>query len=162
MAAARVISPKCFFIAWIFGWVVAVYLPSAAIALARLSTLTKDQGFFAATLAIADEVSPAAKIGYAVLLALLLFAARRLPKLRRNSTLVLDVALACLAMLLVIALLPAEWSRGFGVGLSGVRFEAEATVIYLTSAAASGFTFHRSEAKCLRPRERATHAPHGS
>lgn len=162
MAAARVISPKCFFIAWIFGWAVAVYLPSAAIALAQLSPLAKDQGFLAATLAVADEVSPAAKIGYALLLALLLLAARRLPKLPRSSTLALDVALACLAMFLVIALLPGEWSRGFGVGLSGVRFGTEATLIYVASAAASGIVFHRAEAKCLRRPERAPSGLHGS
>jgi hypothetical protein len=160
--AARVISPKCFFIAWIFAWVVAVYPPSAAIALARLSPLTNDQGFLAATLAVADDVSPAAKIGFALLLALLLLAARRLPTLGRKSTLVPDVAAACLAMFLVIALLPAEWSRGFGVGLSGDRFGTEVTLIYLVSAAASGLTFRRSEAKCLRRLKRTSDGLHVS
>jgi hypothetical protein len=133
-----------------------VYLPSAAIALARLSPMALDRGFFAATFAIADEVAPAAKIGFALLMALMLFAARKLSNFRRGTTLALDIALACVAMCLVIALLPADWSRGFGVGLSGVRFAPEVTLVYLASAAASGLAFHLSERKCVG---RHSHSP---
>jgi hypothetical protein len=152
--ATRVISPKCFFAAWIFGWVVAIYLPSALFALTGLSPLAEGRGFFAATFAIADEVAPAAKIGFAVLLGLLLFATRK-ARLRRAAIIAADMLFACAAMFLVLALLPAAWSRGFGVGMVGVRFMQDVTLIYLAGAALAGLVFSLSEARCRGRRMRS-------
>jgi hypothetical protein len=53
-------------------------------------------------------------------------------------------------MLAVLASLPAEWSRGFGVGLSGNRFDPGLLAVYLFSAALAGLAFHLAEKSCLR------------
>jgi len=59
-------------------------------------------------------------------------------------------------MLLVLALLPEQWSPGFGIGLMGRRFAPEVTIIYLAAALLSGLVFSLSEAKCLARRAKAT------
>ena len=141
------VRPKCFFVALVLAWVVAIYVPSAAIAAAGLSPLAEGRNFAAAVWAVADEVAPAAKIGFAVLLGFLLFVRRRL-----GSSLALpaDIVLASASMLLIVALLPRAWSRGFGVGLAGIRFDPAPLAIYLAAAAFAGLVFHFSETRCLR------------
>ena len=69
---------------------------------------------------MADEVAPAAKIGFALLFVLLLAARRRL--LPRPAV-PADMILGAAAMLAVVAVLPRNWSRGFGIGLAGARFD---------------------------------------
>ena len=129
------------------AWAVAIYVPSGLVALAGMSPLAEGRSLPAATFAVADEVSPAAKIGYALLLGSLLAAAGRIP-LGRPLRIATDVLIACAATLLMLALLPAGWSRGFGIGLGGARFDTAATAVYLAGAALSGFTFSLSEARC--------------
>jgi hypothetical protein len=148
MIAAKSISLRCFFAAWIFGWATAVYGPSAVIAAAGLSPLAAEKSFPAGTFAVADEVAPLAKIGFALLFAILLFAARKALNWQGIATLLMDAALAVLAMLLTLALLPADWSRGFGVGLTGERFATAATLIYVAGAALAGLVFSVSYRKC--------------
>jgi hypothetical protein len=145
--AANPVSPKCLFAAWIVGWAVAIYLPSALVALTGLSALTEGRSLPAATIAVADEVAPAAKIGFGLLFALLLFAVRRLNP-RGWLMLGADIAAACLASFIVVAFLPREWSRGFGIGLTGERYHLEALAIYLLGAVAAGFAASTSYRKC--------------
>ena len=144
----RQTSLKCFFIAWIFGWATAIYLPSAVIAATRLSPLAEGRSFPAATFAVADEVAPFAKIGFALALGLFMFGARRILPARGMAAVLADAALAAGAMLLTLALLPADWSRGFGIGLTGERFAPAATAIYLLGALVAGVQFSVSEARC--------------
>jgi hypothetical protein len=99
-------------------------------------------------LAVADEVAPAAKLLFGGLLALFTFVARRLVPLQSYSAVVLDMILALTSMLLVLALLPEDWSRGFGIGLVGTRFAPGATMIYAAGAILSGLVFSLSESKC--------------
>ena len=146
--ASNRFSPKCFFLALIAGWFVAIYVPSALIALNGLSPLAHARGLPAATFAVADEVAPAAKILFAILFGMMLFFARRfvLPSTHRLAT---DMLVGCVAMLLVLAVLPAEWSRGFGVGLTGARFALDPLLMYLVGASLAGLSFFTSEGKCL-------------
>jgi hypothetical protein len=53
-------------------------VPSALIMLADLSPLAAGRGIVTGTLAVADEVVPAAKPGYATLVAVFMLTARRL------------------------------------------------------------------------------------
>jgi hypothetical protein len=145
----RPISLKCVFVAWILGWATAVYLPSALIAAAHLSPLADGRSLPAATFAVADEVAPFAKIGFALAFALLLLGTRKLSVLRRLTAALTDAALAAAAMLLTLTLLPADWSRGFGIGLTGVRFSPDVTAIYLLGAALAGVVFAISEGRCV-------------
>lgn len=142
-------TPKCVFAAWIVGWAVAVYLPSALIYLAGLSPLARGRAPLGGIFAVADEVAPFAKIGFGVAFAALTFAARRLAPSRGPVAIAVDLMAACVAMLLVLAVLPQDWSRGFGIGLTGSRFAPAATMIYLAGALAAGLAFSLSEARCL-------------
>ena len=147
-AMANRLSPKCLFAAWIFGWVIAIYLPSLLVALAGLSPLAEGRSLPAATFAVADEVAPAAKIGFALLFGLMVIGIRRL-NLRLWLELAADVAAACLATLIVLAFLPREWSRGFGIGLTGERYQGEALAIYLVGAVLAGLVFSISYRRCV-------------
>lgn len=141
-------SLKCFFIAWIFGWATAVYLPSALIAATHFSPLEEGNSLPAATFSVADEVAPFAKIGFALAFGLFMFGARKLLPIRGAPAVLADAALAGAAMLLTLALLPANWSRGFGIGLTGERFAPGVTAIYLLGAVLAGLLFSISEARC--------------
>lgn len=143
----RPIRPKCFFVALIAGWVVAIFLPSAMIAAAGLSPLAAGRNLAAATFEVADEVAPAAKIGFALLFAGLLCVRRRWT---RVPALPADILIGCLAIATVAALLPSDWSRGFGVGLSASRFDPALTAVYLVGGALAGAAFHLGERSCRR------------
>jgi hypothetical protein len=140
--------PKCLFIGLIFGWVVAIFLPSALIAMLGLSPLAQGRSFPAATFAVADEVAPLAKIGFILLLAAGLIAARCFLRARREIV-AADVLIAVAAMLATLAFIPAEYSRGFGIGLGGGRFSAGPLAIYLIGAVAAGLTAGLAEARCI-------------
>lgn len=145
MRLARTLTPKCFFVAWIFGWVMAIYVPSFLITAVGVSPLTTRNNFLSDVFAVADEVAPAAKLAFAIFFASFLILARKFGSAR--ATLV-DMALGAAAMLLVIALIPQGWSRGFGIGLAGTRFAALPTAIYIGGGLLSGFVFSTSEARC--------------
>lgn len=141
-------TAKCFFVGWLFGWVTAIYVPSLLIALTGLSPLAGEDGFLGATLAVADEVAPAAKLGFAVLMAAFVIIARRVSPTRGLPAVALSMLFALTAMLLVLAVLPQTWSRGFGIGLTGTRFAPGATLIYVAGALLSGLIFALCEARC--------------
>ena len=139
-------SPKCFFAAWVLGWTTAVYLPSLLISLLSLSPLPPVGNLFLDVFEIADEVSPAAKLSYGIIFGALVIAARA-GGARRG--LLVNVPIGVISIALVVALLPENWSRGFAIGLNGVRFDPLPTAIYLPGGAASGLVFSLVETKCL-------------
>jgi cell division protein FtsW (lipid II flippase) len=129
----------------LFAWVVAIFLPSGLIALFDLSAAAAGRNFLSATFEVADQVAPAAKLSFVILFAALLLIAHRL---RRQLDLASAILAACLAMLLTLALLPATYSRGFGIGLANSRFDPALLAIYLASAVLAGLTFSSAETKC--------------
>jgi hypothetical protein len=148
MRSDRSVPIRCFFAAWIFGWVIAIYLPSAVVALTGLSPVGAGRSIPSAIFAVADEVAPAAKLLFAGLFGGLVLAARKFSPVQGSPVIVLNMVLALAAMLLVVALLPPEWSRGFGIGLTGKRFALDATLIYAAGGLLSGLVFSLSEARC--------------
>lgn len=137
----RISDLKCGGPAWLFGWVTAVFLPSLLIALARhgLADLP------ATTWKTADDMGPFAKLMLGGLLLLGFFLATRL----KTGPLALRAALAGLAaMALTLALLPAAWSRGFGIGLTGARFDPQLLPWYAVGALASGIVFALALTRC--------------
>lgn len=147
------LSPKCFFIAWVFAWVAAIFIPSAAISFWGLSPLAIENDFFGGIIAVADEVAPAAKLSFAIIFACLLLVARAA---RPTPGAILDSILGAVSILVVLALLPSDWSRGFGIGLFGTRFAALPTAIYVIGGLSSGLVFSISEARCKKRRAHAT------
>jgi hypothetical protein len=147
-AAAPPFRLKCFFLALTLAWVIAIFLSSAVVALAGLSPLAHGKALPQATWAVADEVAPAAKIAFVLILAPLLYGSER--RLRGTRALAANVAAPCAAMLLALLLVPQDWSRGFGIGLSGTRLDPLPLALYLASAAVAGIAFHLSSARCRR------------
>lgn len=116
------------------------------IALLSLSPIAPGGHPLLDTFEVADEVSPAAKLTYAILFGALVMSSRAGGAGRGVS---INSLIGVLSIALVVALLPENWSRGFGVGLNGMRFDPLPTAIYLIGGFASGVVFSLSEAKCL-------------
>jgi hypothetical protein len=154
MPSAGANSAKCFFVAWVLAWATAVYLPSLAITLLSLSPLPSGGNLLLDTFQVADEVSPAAKLTYAALFGAFMISARVVGAGHGVPT---SVVVGVVSIALVVALLPEAWSRGFGIGLKGVRFDPLPTAIYLIGGFASGVVFSLLEAKCLSRGQ--SHAP---
>lgn len=132
---------KCSGPAWLFGWVTAVFLPSLLIAFERHGLA----GLPGATWKVADDVGPFAKLLLGALLMLFFWLATRL----RFGPLALRAALAGLAaMALTLALIPAGYSRGFGIGLTGARFDPAVLPWYAIGAVAAGCVFALALARC--------------
>ena len=154
MKSVRLPSVKCLFAGWVFGWVTAIYLPSFSIAVLSLSPLATGDNLFLDAFAVADEVSPAAKLAFAILFGGFLLIAR----LAGAHRWLIDAALGVVSMLLVVAFLPEQSSRGFGVGLNGTRFDMLPTLIYVVGGFLSGVVFSFSAARCLARSQRpSTH-----
>lgn len=142
---------RCWFTAWVLGWAMTVYVASAAIAALGLSgAVPRPAGLgelLASTFRVADLVSPQAKLMPGLLLALGFggVAAARLPVV---GSLLLAIATALAATLATLAFLPAAWSRGFGIGLTGDRFDGATLPIYLAAAVMSGIGFALTHARC--------------
>jgi hypothetical protein len=144
--------PKCFFPAWLFAWVVAIFLPSAIIAYLGLSPAAAEIGvgfdnIFATTWKVGDDVGPFAKLSFGALSLAQFFAVQRM-RLERIALVVVSVVAGAFAMTLALALLPAEYSRGFGVGLSGERFQPTLTAIYALGGALAGAMFAFALQRC--------------
>lgn len=137
------------------GWATAVYLPSLALALLSLSPRATGENLFVDAFQVADEVSPAAKLAFAILFGGFLVGIRMAGATRR---LLVDAIIGVVSMMLVVAFLPEYWSRGFGIGLNGIRFDTLLTTIYLIGGFVGGIVFSLSEARCvLRSQKHAVH-----
>lgn len=139
---------RCFGIAWVGAWALSVYLPSVMIAWSQLP----GGGFALRRLAadtfhVADAMAPLAKLMLGGLLLPAFLLADRLARERRVA-LALGAVAAMAAMLLTLVLIPADWSRGFGIGLTGERLPPGLLPLYLGGAAVAGIVRAVSVAKC--------------
>lgn len=146
---------RCGFPAWIAGWVTAIFLPSILIAYAGLSAPASaiGQGFEklpATAWKVADDVGPAAKLILGGLLGLLFFAAERLRARRALTRYIASIVGGLIAVPATLLLVPSEYSRGFGVGLTGARFDAATLPLYLIGGATAGLIFTWALARCQR------------
>ncbi|MVZ98099.1 hypothetical protein EUU23_10385 [Sphingorhabdus sp. IMCC26285] len=128
------------------GWATAVYLPSLSIAALSLSPLAAGTNVFVDTFQVADEVSPAAKIAFAVIFGGSLVGMRMAAA---KSRMLVDALVGVISIILVVAFLPEDWSRGFGIGLNGIRFDTVPTTIYVIGGFLGGIIFSLSEAQCV-------------
>jgi hypothetical protein len=103
----------------------------------------------AATWEVADEVGPAAKLLLIATFAALVLAGERLGGTRGlGQRYVVNTGLGVAAMLLTLALVPAARSRGFGIGLTGARFDPAALPWYAFGAALGAVAFTVSATRC--------------
>lgn len=146
----RAVPLGCLAPAWLFAWVTAIFLPSLLIALLPPHALLAGGNVLQETWRIADAIGPFAKLALGGVLAVTLTIASRL----RARSLVVDCAIAMiasgLAMGATLALLPADLSAGFGVGLTGQRFDFALLPLYAIGAGAAGVVFALSVWSCER------------
>lgn len=92
---------------------------------------------------IADEIGPAVKIALIILFGSLIFIFRNHYK-GRNKSYVKSILFALISVMLVLLLLPADYSRGYGIGLTGERLDPDVLPLYLIGAVACGITYSLS------------------
>ncbi|MCD2323557.1 hypothetical protein LQ953_05950 [Sphingomonas sp. IC-56] len=138
---------RCFGIAWVLGWAVAIYLPSVLIAWDQLGGRFDLRRLLADTWHVADAMAPGAKLMLGGLMLVGFLAADRFGRNRRVAV-VLGAVAGAAALLLTLLLLPAEWSRGFGIGLTGERLPRGLLPFYLGGAAVAGVFNALSVAAC--------------
>ncbi|GAB2787396.1 hypothetical protein GCM10027275_35150 [Rhabdobacter roseus] len=90
---------------------------------------------------IADEMGPAVKLSLVLLFGTFVFLFKERIRQDRVLFYASSIGFALLSMLLVLALLPADLSRGYGVGLTGRRFDGKMMPIYATGAFLGGAAF---------------------
>lgn len=133
-------SLNTFLVAWLPAWGIVVFLSSAIIAWRGLTESAGGAGLEAmisGTWPVADLVSPAAKLSIGgMLLAGFLALARWRPS--GLLAVIVGVAIGLLAMVVPLALLPIDLSRGFGAGLAGLRFDPDLSAAYLAAAVVGG------------------------
>jgi hypothetical protein len=143
------------------GWVTMVFVSSALIVLRGVPNATTragvgNPGWIAATWRVADEMAPAAKLLLVVLFAALLWLGERRGRTSTSgyvsqplwSAYAVNIALGTAAMALTLALVPAAFSRGFGVGLTGDRFDPPVVPLYLVSGALGAVAYTFSLIRC--------------
>jgi hypothetical protein len=148
-------SFRCFLPAWIAAWVTAVFVPSALIAYLGLSNAAASVGtgfhrLPASTWKVADDVGPLVKLMLGGLLFVCLLGLGRMHSLSRGARYSGSVAIGVIAVAVIIALVPATFSRGFAVALTGTRFDPLTTPIYLLGGALSGLSFMLGLERCSR------------
>lgn len=105
---------------------------------------------------VADEMAPAAKLLLVALFAVLFWFGERWPRAgtpwhqppSARKRCALNIVLGVAAMVLTLALVPVDFSRGFGVGLTGARFDPAVLPVYLLSGALGAIAFTFSVARC--------------
>ena len=147
-------TAKCFLFGWVAGWAAMLYLSCVLIWLAGLARVVSGAHGAAAVFAIADAVSPWAKLAIGIAIGACLLARRWLMPLAGGQGLLADGVLAAVGMALSLALLPQEWSAGFGIGLTGARFAPLASLLYLCSALLGGVLAGQLEASCRTNRSK--------
>jgi hypothetical protein len=139
---------KCWLGALLLAWVVQIFGTSALVAIFLHSEATVP-----AIWAVADDVAPFAKISFILFLALLVTPLRHHDLAAWPSQLAWWTMASVTALLLVLALLPAYLSRGFGIGLTGARFDPAVLPVYLSGAILGGIAGGLLHRRCrLRSR----------
>jgi hypothetical protein len=88
---------------------------------------------------IADEMGPFVNISIVFLFGGLLYIFRKI--LKNRFFYLTNIISALIAVILVLAFLPENISRGYGIGLTGFRFDPKTFPIYLAGAAFGGTVY---------------------
>lgn len=142
---------RCFLMAWISAWAVVVFLPSAVLAYAGISSSAAAIGtglhhLPASSWKVADDVGPAVKLMMGGILLIGFLCLIRIRHVRYPAAFLIGlVAVAATA-----ALIPASLSRGFASALTGARFDWTTTPIYAIGGICAGLTFVASFSRCRR------------
>lgn len=100
--------------------------------------------FFISTWEIADETGPIVKISIIVIFAILVSISTNVTKFPKNSIYLVNAILAILSVVIVLGCLPKAYSRGFGIGLTGIRFDHQTLPMYLIGSVLGGLVYSYS------------------
>lgn len=128
------------------AWVTMIFGTSALLFLVsslnfKIYSSNKLLNFFNTTWEIADEVGPVVKISIIVVFALLVTAREKFTRHPTTNAYWINALLAVIANVVVLGFLPQAYSRGFGIGLSGTRFDRQTLYIYLVGAVLGGLVY---------------------
>jgi hypothetical protein len=153
MAAERS-ELRCTLTALLAAWVTMIF--GTSLLMAAFGPLGADQtglwDLARAALDGADEMGPAVKLLLIALFALQVLGGRRFDPQRPWQRAAVNAAFGMSAMLLALAMIPESFSRGFGVGLTGARFDPAVLPLYLCGGALGGVVFALSRARCRAAR----------
>lgn len=149
---------RCWMLALLSGWVTVVFTSSVLIVLRDVPNAMTRAGFgspgwIAASWRVADEMAPSAKLLLVAILAMLLWLSEqwlpaRMADAQTWQSFLRNIGIGWVSMILTLALVPADLSRGFGVGLSGTRFDPVVLPLYLVSAALGAIVYTVSVGRC--------------
>lgn len=128
----------------VLAWLVALYVPALLIA---ATTNIGAANPFVAMWELTDAVDIIVKLGFALVFSAFVMAGRLIP-LGPRTRMIADALLGVAAMALLLALIPADWSRGFGIGLTGARFDPATLPSYLFGGLLAGLLFTTADARC--------------
>ncbi|WP_080238968.1 hypothetical protein [Spirosoma rigui] len=128
------------------AWITMIFGTSALLYLAspiNFRTYSENQllNFFYSTWEIADEVGPVVKLSIIALFALLVSIADRLVSHKTWIRYGVSAGLAVLTTVVVLGFLPENYSRGFGIGLTGSRFDHQTLRVYLIGSILGGLVY---------------------
>ncbi|MES3019682.1 MAG: hypothetical protein V4721_17975 [Bacteroidota bacterium] len=96
---------------------------------------------------LGDAIGPIVKLSLIIIFAILVSMLRNNFNEKPQFVYVKSITFALLSMLLVLFFLPLEYSRGFGIGLTGSRIDTSVFFFYIIGAIAGGivyaYTFNR-------------------
>lgn len=129
------------FKAWVLAWACSIFLSCAL-----LAALYPQAGanFPIRVWQIADEMAPMAKLSFGGLLFLVFALLHRLAQFGRALTVVAFGAASALVPVIVMTIIPAAYSRGFGIGFSGARFAFAEIACWMVGCLAGGLLYARS------------------
>ncbi|GAB3790291.1 hypothetical protein GCM10028818_60190 [Spirosoma horti] len=134
------------------AWIAIIFGTSALFALAspiQVKTYSKNWALnlFISTWEIADEIGPIVKLSIILIFALLVLISANLIRGKTRMTYLVNASLAIIATGLVLGLLPRSYSRGFGIGVTGTRFDSQTLPIYLIGSVLGGLVYSYSLTK---------------
>lgn len=157
---------RCVWLAWLTAWVTAIFLSSALMAAFGLSIPARGIGqelsdLPAATWKVADDVGPAAKLLLGFILLIVMPLSNRSFRRAKSVQLIGNAAAGAFAMTATLLLVPSTYSRGFGIGLTGARFDGATFPLYFLAGIAAGIMFTIATRRC-QAKNAAAHAFRGA
>ncbi len=87
---------------------------------------------------VANEIGSLVKLSIVIIFGLLVISLRKVEKSTSIFFYLANNVLAIIAVLVVFTLIPSGYSRGYGIGLIGKRFDMQLLPIYLCGAIFGG------------------------
>jgi hypothetical protein len=131
------------------AWITIIFGTSALFALTspiNFKTYSDNAflNFFISTWEIADEIGPIVKISIIIIFAILVSISANFIKHKKNIVYLVNAVLGILSIVIVLGFLPKDYSRGFGIGLTGIRFDNQTLPIYLIGSILGGLVYSYS------------------